>query len=283
MTEQLTAIVVSLLGGEALDSCVREIAAQVSKVLVVQRDGSITGPDGAPLGQSGSLDIPSKRRRAVELVSTSLVALVEDTIVPADGWAKAIEVAFQSDETVACGGPVRIGNRLPASSRALALSEYGAFNDRRGDAEAHALPGCNFAFRQTDLLEAMLGTEGLVDQVVLRRLEKRGRIAWAPQMAVTFTHANPEGARLRTRFDHGRIYASLETERAGVPGRAAAAAKALLLPPVLTLRSLRHAKLADRLSLTTLGCLALQHTAWATGELAGAILGPSTKGVGQWR
>ena len=72
-----------------------------------------------------------------------------------------------------------------------------------------------------------------------------------------------EGARLKTRFDHGRIYGSSQTRWAST------AAKALLLPAVLTARTLRQPGRGG-LSASTLGWLALQHTAWAAGEFTGA-------------
>jgi hypothetical protein len=176
---------------------------------------------------------------------------------------------------------VRIAAGLPAQTRALGLSEYGRYNDRQPEGEVSALPGCNFAFRREAVLEAMRGPEGLVDFEVFGRLKANGgAMVWAPGMAVTLAHAYPEGARLKTRFDHGRIYASAKTS---LGERVATAAKAVLLPPVMTARSLRQARSAGQRSLSTIGWLLLQHSAWAAGEFAGAVLGPSRRGVAGWR
>lgn len=277
----LTVIIVALLGGDALEATVEAVRAQCPSLLVVARDGTITDAAGARLGAAEHCNIPFKRKRAVELASTSFVALIEDTVIPQPGWASAIAAAFERPTVVACGGPVAIATKLPASSRALALSEYGAFNAGRPDGTMPALPGCNFAFRRDALLEAM-GDYGLVDQITFQRLEMRGgQLVWSPGMTVEFSHANDVGARLSTRFQHGRIYASSGDR--GMGGRVSAAAKALLLPPVLMMRSLRQAANAGQVSAPTLGWLVLQHTAWAAGELAGAVFGPSSKGVGAWR
>lgn len=279
MAEALTVVVVALLGGEALDACVKSASAQCSSVLAVRRDGTIVDADGRTMGRADRLDIPAKRRSAVELASTPLVALLEDTVVPDTGWAAAVVGAFDRQHVVACGGPVRAAEDLPAQTRALVLSEYGRYNDRLPAGEVTALPGCNFAFRREALLDAMRGSGGLVDLPVFGRLkEAGGRLAWAPAMAVTFSHPYPEGARLKTRFDHGRIYAS-----GGGRGRLATAAKAFFLPGVLTARALRESGAAQLRSMSTLGWLALQHTAWAAGEFVGAVVGPSRKGLGQWR
>ena len=284
MAEDLTAIVVALIGGEELDRSVGAVARQVANVLVVRRDGAITDATGNAIGKAGRLDIPGKRKSAIELASTGMVALVEDTVIPCEGWASAAATALKHGTTVAAGGPVIVDRALPPSSRALALSEYGEFNDHRTETSTTVLPGCNLAFRREAVVQAMAGPDGMVDQIVFRNLRKAGgEISWSPAMAVTFAHPNPGGARLRTRFNHGRIYASAEARNAGPIGRASRAGKALLLPPVLTLRGLQHATAADWRSLPTLGWLALQQTAWAAGEFVGATLGPSRKGLGQWQ
>jgi hypothetical protein len=278
MAEELTIAVVALLGGKALDECVAAARVQSNHVLAVRRDGSIVDGEGAAVGMADRLDIPAKRRSAVELAWTPLVAVIEDTVVPHGGWAAAIVAALGEKEAVACGGPVRIAENLPAQSRALTLSEYGRYNDRQPAGEVAALPGCNFAFRREAVLEAMRGSEGLVDLPAFARLKQAGgKLVWAPAMTVTFAHAYAEGARLKTRFDHGRIYGS---DQAGALKRLLTVVKAPLLPAVLTLRSLREAGGA---TLPTIGWSLLQHSAWAAGELAGALLGPSKEGLGQWR
>jgi hypothetical protein len=278
MAEDLTVIVVALIGGEALDECLAAVHSQSPNCVAVHRDGTIVDAEGRTLGIADRSDIPAKRRSAVELAATPLVALLEDTVIPESGWADAIAAAFGRKQVVGCGGPVTIAEGLPPQTLALTLSEYGRYNDRQPEGEVAVLPGCNFAFRREPLLEAMHGADGLVDLAVFRRLEEAGgKLAWAPEMAVTFAQAFPEGARLKTRFDHGRIYASANV---GLFSRTVTAAKALFLPAVLTARSLRQAGSA---SLPTLGWLLLQHSAWAAGEFAGALMGPSRKGLSEWR
>ena len=261
----------------------KAVRALCETVIVVQRDGIIVDAEGRMVGAAERLDIPAKRRSAVQLATTPLVALLEDTVVPDRGWADEVVSALGEESVVACGGPVRIADGLPASSKALALSEYGAYADGNLVGPVTALPGCNFAFRREALLAAMATGNGLVDQIVFAGLLKGGgQLVWAPGMTVKFCHANDEGARLATRFQHGRIYAS-SGDRRTLGQRATAAAKALLLPPVLTLRSLRYAARAKQVSMPTLGWVILEHTAWAAGEFVGATLGPSAKGLEQWQ
>jgi hypothetical protein len=282
MADTLTVIVVALIGGEALDECVRAVGSQTANCLAVRRDGTIVDARGQTVGAADRLDIPAKRRSAVELATTPLVALLEDTVVPASGWAEAVAAALGGKDVVACGGPVTIAENLPAQTRALTMSEYGRYNGRQPAGPIGALPGCNFAFRRDALLEAMGGSDGMVDLQVFRRLQENGgTIAWAPAMTVTFVRPFPDGARLKTRFDHGRITANLLAK--GRLSRALTAAKAFLLPAVLTARAVRNAGLAQLRSTRTLGWLILQHTAWAAGEFVGAVLGPSRSGLREWQ
>ena len=281
MVENLTVIVVALVGGEALDACLRAADAQAAAVLAVRRDGTIVDTLGHKVGMADRLDIPAKRRSAVELATTAFVALIEDTVVPADGWGDAVRAALGRKGVVACGGPVIIAESLPAQTRALALSEYAQFGVRQGAGPVAGLPGCNFAFRRDALLKAMRESDGLVDRQVFRRLaEQGGKISWSPAVAVTYGHAFAQGASLKTRFDHGRITATLAAT--SPLRRVAAAAKSVLLPAVLTARTVRQAGPGQLRSASTLGWLLLQHTAWAAGELAGAVL-PRSRSVDQWR
>ena len=284
MAEELTAIIVALLGGEALKRCIEAAAAQTRHIVVVRRDGTIVDPHGKVLGNADRLDIPGKRKAAIEIADTEIVGLLEDTVLPGSGWSSAAVSALARKVAVASGGPVVIDKSLPPASRSLALSEYGSFNHPDLTTAPTTLPGCNMAFRRSAVLEAMRETDGLIDQVVFRNLlAAGGEFAWSPGMSVTFAHANPAGARLSTRFDHGRLYASTEARDSGAAGRLIRAGKALLLPPVLLARGLQYATVVDWTSPSTLGWLALQQTAWAAGEFVGATMGPSRKGMAQWQ
>lgn len=280
MADDLTVIVVALLGGKALDQCVQAVRAQCETVLAVQRDGSIVDGKDLTVGMAERLDIAAKRRSGVERATTAFVALIEDTVVPDAGWAEAITATLRKG-FVACGGPVKLAEALPAPTRALALSEYGRYNRGRPAGEMTALPGCNFAFQRDELVEAMHGSPGLIDLDTFAWLRKGGgKLVWVPDMAVTFAHPYPEGARLRTRFDHGRIYAS---SHVGLWSRLANATKAFLLPAVLTARTAKDAGLPQIGSLGTLGWLILQHAGWAAGEFTGAVIGPSRHGLAGWK
>lgn len=282
MAERLTVVIVVVAGGNALRACINAVQSQVSSYLVVHPDGTVVNAEGSVLGSAERCSIPFKRKAGVQLAPTPLVALLEDTVCPHEGWANEVQAAMHRPGVVGCGGPVILSPDLPASARALAISDFARYNDRFPAGPTAALPGCNFGFRRDPLLAAA-GSDGLVDQIVFRRLQARGgELLWVPGMRVDFLHPDLGGARLSTRFHHGRIYGSLSRGQ-GVSRRTAAAAKTLLLPLLLTARSLRQVSAAERRSLSTLGWLTLQHTAWAAGEFTGAIFGVSKEGLDRWQ
>ena len=55
MADDLTVIVVALLGGKALDQCVQAVRAQCETVLAVQRDGSIVDGKDLTVGMAERL------------------------------------------------------------------------------------------------------------------------------------------------------------------------------------------------------------------------------------
>lgn len=283
MTDELTVIIVSLLGRNSTERCLSAVTEQADSVLVVQRDGSVTSSSGDVIGRCSQSSIPGKRQEAVMLAKSPTVALLEDTVVPTVGWADAVRKSLAAG-AAACGGPVQISRALPASTRAFALSEYGTFAQKRIAGPISRLPGCNFAFRRDILLEKLDGLPGLVDLDVFHRLSQSDcTIRWAPEMEVRFSHAFPEGARLKTRFNHGRLYASSSTAGAGVAIKALAAAKSLVLPAVLTARALGPTFRDKCSSPSTIAWIMLQSTAWAAGEFAGAVAGAPPKGFNEWK
>lgn len=278
----LTLAIIALIEGAPLARCTAAALREASRVMIVRRDGSVVDSDGRQMGRSEGSDVPSRRRRAAELADTDYIGFLEDTVVPSNGWGAAVCRALARRGAAAAGGPVSIDPGLPPASQALALTEYGRYTAIRAIQAVKALPGCNFAFRRTSLLQ-VLPPDGLIDNAVFDELACAGfLLMWAPDMMVTYCAPNPEGARLATRFSHGRLYAGQHLRDRGAMAKTLGATKALLLPVVLMSRTLRESHSAQR-SPVTLGHAVLQHTAWAAGEFAGALFGPPRGGSSAWQ
>jgi hypothetical protein len=98
-----------------------------------------------------------------------------------------------------------------------------------------------------------------------------------PAMTVTYTVMDRYGARLKTRFNHGRLFAGNRVAGQNRKARISWLLKSMLLPPVLTLRGWSNMTNAVELIAwpKVMAWIFLMETAWSVGEAVGYL-----KGVG---
>ena len=270
--QTLSCAVVSLLDGDAAALCAEALAREAA--------GPVTIVDRAA---TGGATVPGRRRAALERMDGALVALVEDTTRVAPGWADAVRAGLADPAVAAVWGPVRIAGTLAPRFRALGRLEYGRFH---GSAPLpQSPPGNCLTFRRAALDAVLRPGTGLAEHQVATALRAAGwTIAFAPGAACSYAVADVHGARLATRFGHGRLYAASLHGRGlqgAVGARLAGALKALLVPLVLTFRATGHARAASharaktpaRLWLAEVPHLALMALAWGAGEVTGHLFG----------
>ncbi len=297
-------IVIPLIGANALVNCLDRLPLSALECIVVlqetigeprfwqQRYPSVIFLDGS------HEPVPLRRRRGIAVASRDVVALLEDTSWPGPDWCAAVRSAFSDVETAAAGGPVRIAATLPSRCQALGWSEYGAFaphhilrqgqNGSNPDAPivASRVPGNNMAFRRAELIEALRGeVNGLFEGSVCTRIMASGhRVVLQPRMLVTYSACDQHNAALSTRLHHGRIYAGMRNRGQTKLSRLVHVAKAVLLPIVLTARTMvaMTGSGSRMMRLPVLFWLALMQSAWALGEAIGALTGVG-KSLSEWR
>lgn len=265
--------VIELLGPEETRRLARDLAAKAGAA----------APEVRVVLRSDTADsVPQRRRRAVDAVDdgsgAQAVLLIEDTTRLAPGWADALRTAFADVRVAAVGGTVQISPALPPRYRALGRLEYGRFDGTRPDAH---LPGNAFAVRLPDLRQVLAPGEGIVEHELEQRVRVRDRdrtVCAAPGLTAIYDGPDRHGARLSTRFGHGRLYGA---GRGG--NRVSGVARALLAMPVLSLRAGRAACAAGpaRQWLPELPWIVAMSTAWALGELTGQIAGRGNS-EGSW-
>jgi hypothetical protein len=300
----LSAIVIPLIGQNALANCLDRLPLSALECIVVLRE---TMGDSRSWQQrypsviflDASRDpVPLRRQRGIAVATGDVVALLEDTSWPGADWCAAVRSAFTDVETAAAGGPVQISASLPSRCQALGWSEYGAFapdqvlpqrrNGSNPDATivASRVPGNNMAFRRADLIQALRGeVNGLFEGSVCAKLLADGRrIVLQPRMLVTYSVCDRHNAALSRRLHHGRIYAGMRIRGQTRLSRLVHVAKATLLPIVLTARTMGEMTGSGRLMrrLPVLFWLALMQSAWALGEAIGAVAGAG-KSINEWR
>ncbi|CAN5187258.1 hypothetical protein BH09PSE3_BH09PSE3_00300 [soil metagenome] len=290
--DDLTVVIVTLIGGAALHAIQAALRGSVASVVTIDAAGSCFDAAGAVLGHSGVRNVPGRRREALRHVYTPFVAFVEDTVVPGDSWLSSITASLGPKGIAATGGPMTISPTLPWRYQALGLTEYARFHDRNfgrlSDISSRpgavtALSGANFAFR-TECLRAVMSPDGdgLIDNEVFSELRKGGHaLIYEPAMAVNYAYAHISDAMLRSRFDHGRIYASRLYEGAGTGQRLFGAFKTLFLPAVLFVRTFKEAWRSQQLNWGAMMWIAVMHLYWSAGEFFGIAVGDDN-GVERW-
>lgn len=274
--DDLTVVVISLVGGAALATCLTALAHQAARTMVVGRGA----PDWA---EGAETSVPALRMAALKAAQTPYVAFIEDTAVPGPSWRQGLTLALAADGVGAVAGPITISPRLSARCRALGLSEYARFQPTDSE-QAPALPGLAFAVARDAVLPLLEDeTEGLVEDDLLRRLAEAGQsVRTSKAMAVCYAADHPQGARLRTRFQHGRLFAGRRFPRALLGRRLGYAAGTVLLPAVMVRRALQGHPKALRVWPGVVLWLCLFGLAWSAGEFTGYLSGGVGDAAENW-
>jgi hypothetical protein len=296
-------IVIPLIGQNALASCLDRLPLSTLECIVVLREAMGDLRDWQQRYPSVNFlhasqePVPLRRQRGVAVASSDVIAFLEDTSWPDPDWCAAVQSTFADLDIVAVGGPVRIAATLSSRCQALGWSEYAAFSPHHlfpsmpgSNADAPIItsrvPGNNMAFRRAELIEVLHGEpHGLVEGSVCARMLKAGRqVVLQPRMLVTYSACNRRNAALGTRVHHGRIYAGMQFQDQRQLPRILQAAKTVLLPIVLSARTIREMSGSGpaRARLPVLFWVTLMQSAWAIGEAIGAVAGPG-KSLNEWR
>ena len=231
-----------------------------------------------------ALPVPLRRKRGVELAESEFVALVEDTGRLGAKLLQGIEQAFGDPACAAASGPVALEASLEPRYQALACTEYGRYQVEavlgagvRAAQSAQRLPGNLLVYRQSALRPLLARhPEGLIEGLVNAELLAAGsHLVISPELGVRYAGRDRHGARLKTRFQHGRIYGGGLAACMGLGGRFVHACKCLLLPLVLSARSLGH--MSRNPAITRGASVALWilgfELCWSLGEFWGCLFG----------
>lgn len=300
----MSVVVVSLVGGSGLIaflSCLDTGRAEHLVLVRGERDSISDLQEQFPsirFMDMGELSVPGARQHGVDHATGEFVALLEDTSRPAPGWYDAVESSFADSGVVAVGGPVVLSGSLDSRYLALGCVEYGRFHpamihrlateDSGGEKllPVSRLPGNNLAYRRETLLGVMgKQRDGLIEGEVNGRLVEAGYVLHLhPTMQVEYAGRDQHGAKLATRFSHGRLFAGNRVAGKSMGERLAWFTKSLLLPVVLTVRGWSSMKtaVASAAWLPVMVRVFMMETAWALGESAGYLVGAGNS-LEAWR
>lgn len=292
---EISIIIVSLVGGEALVGVLQSVQVIKGERLVmldVSKNNITVLQQQFPDVQFVSRDklsVPMARKRGVEMSNGNVVALLEDTSLPATGWYEAVAAAFAKSDVIAVGGPVNLSSKLGGSYLALGCGEYGRFHPDRFALMAEGevvnsnllpvarLPGNNLAYRREPLMDILRDKEhGLIEGEINEQLKTNGKkLYMLPAMLVTYSMMDAHGARLKTRFSHGRLFAGNRIAGQNWNTRISWFIKSMLLPAVLSLRGWSSMVSAVRPMAwpKVMVWIFLMETAWSIGEAVGYLNG----------
>lgn len=297
-------VVISLAGGETLERCLRRLAPLHQQCRVCL-DGSSNDIVALQTAFPSVLFvdcerqvIPIRRQRAAESMDCDIVVFLEDTSVPEPGWSSAICSAFSDPRIAAAGGPVLLSAHMSSRYQALGCGEYGRFHPSRvpllatappgveGAMPVNRIPGNNMAYRRELLLDVLKHKKhGLLEGEVTGRLMAQGlSLLMHPAMTVVYSGGDDNGARLMSRLQHGRLFASGRVSGKGVVTRLGWFAKSLLLPVILSVRAISSMTRAVQPASwpAVILWIILMESAWSFGESAGYLAGQGSS-LESWR
>jgi hypothetical protein len=262
----LSVVVVSIAGSAHRDRAVEALRLQ-----------SPEGPhEVLVMGREEGRTVPERRACGVAAARGDVVAIIEDTCVPAPGWAHALRLAHARGEAV-IGGAVIPAPGLSGASVAAFLVEFGAYLPAAGGPTRH-VAGCNFSYARALLeQERAAWRDGLYETFLNEQLAGRGApVLFEPAALVLYGAATPLPAAVRDRFHHGRTYGGLRYRGRRAAGLAHAALAPFLVPLMAwrTARAIARAGEAGRRLWNAYPLTIPLIAAWAAGELIGAAAGP---------
>lgn len=283
----LTVVVVTLVGGLALERCLSQIARFPARRMVVARP-DLVARHAASWPQfewcATTDSVPMRRAHGLASATTPWVAIIEDTCVPADTWFDAAADIAADGRGAAWSGPVAIAGELAPRFMALACTEYAEFTPdnwvRLAIGPGHGsarrmsrIPGLNLLYRRNALVGCSLAA-GLFESDLHPELQLKGEeLQLHPGLGVTYWAADPANASIHARRAHGRIYGGGVAAGRPMRSRLVGAARCLALPAVLALRASRGLPQSYRARLAATAWIFVFSCAWACGEFVGLLAG----------
>jgi hypothetical protein len=188
-------------------------------------------------------------------------------------WGDTLLTAIRNGAAGAAG-EIRVAAGAPVGVRAVYLLRYSAYAPPLAAGPVRDIPADNAAYARTALdLVPDLG-DGFWEAELHRRLPpEAGPLVLVHGAAATLIAAPPPLAFLRQRFHHGRHFGAFRVA-SGADSALGIVLRAPLVPAVLVWRIARRCVARPGLRLSFLTCLPLLGafaTAWAIGEVVGAL------------
>lgn len=292
---ELSVIVVSFNGRDLLCQCLSALENQTDADAVEVVVVTAPEADRAGLDQKFSwarwaeapfdANVPAMRRVGIDVSRGSTIAVLEDDCVPSDTWCACLIAAHRAGHQVV-GGAVDPGDYNSRLDWAAYFSEYGRFMGPVSGDHVDALPGTNVSYDRDCLQPTLVAPGGFYEAFANEKLRAKGIALHAdPKLVVRNYHRWGARSAIRSRFHHGRGYASMRVTGQPRWKTLPFLGLAALLPLVQVGRIVRTTaeKKRNRMQLAlSLPWMALLSISWSAGEFLGYLRGPGNS-LEQWR
>ncbi len=283
---QLSVVAVPLAGGAALERLLERllepgVLPEGAQLVAVCDDRSLASDRIEWVSPGDAASIPNRRAKGLAASRGDIIAFIEDTTRPCDGWGQAItDLHEKYPRALAIGGTLGAGEALSPDQKALVALDYGRFLNRPSGV-ADSVPGNNMSFKRS-----ALSTVGALDSDAFRETEvvqelidgahvTDGKVRLEEAMGAQCVTTDERSVQPINRFHHGRLYAGHRYEDGHYKERVLRAAAAPLLAATLVQRGLGALKRAQvETSASTVQSLVVMSSAWALGETLGYLTGP---------
>lgn len=221
--------------------------------------------------------IPQMRHLAFAEATGGAVGVIEDHVIVPPDWGRRMLDALGDGANVVGGSIVNAATATLVDWAAF-LCEYSACLPPIPAGASDWLPGNNVIYRRT-VLERFrdVTAEGRWENRLHDAMKGSGETLWCrPDIIVGHKKHYTFGEYLSQRYLYARSYAGARVAGAPTARRLGYGAAALLLPPLLLVRTLQRlsAKQVDRgLVLRSLPMIAVFVTSWGLGEVIGYWFG----------
>lgn len=288
-TPEISVIVPSVNSYDDLDGCLKALESDQNakiEIIVIDRLGEhvrhfvrLEHPGVVVIAMPPDATIPAMRARAIRAATAPAIAVIEDHVIVAPGWARAMLDAL-GDGSRVVGGPVDNAATDTQVDWAAFLCEYSSTLPPLPEGKADWLPGNNVIYPTTLLrkFDAVLD-EGKWEN----RLHDAIRDGGTPLMMHNANVAGHKmhysfGLYMSQRYLYSRSYAGAKRDGMGAGKRIVMGFASLgALPPLMFLRTIQRIRAKGRyrnelrrsLPLLVPFCLS-----WGAGEAMGYWFGP---------
>jgi len=231
---RISVVVCSYNGSRTIGECLQGLAdlEYPDYEVIVVDDGSkdataeVAGRFGFRLIRTENRGLSNARNSGLAAATGEIVAYIDDDAYPDPDWLSYLAAAFADSDHVGVGGPnVTAPGDGPMADR-VGDSPGNPTHVLLTDEEAEHIPGCNMAFRKSEL-EAIGGFDARFqvagdDVDVCWRLRERGTLGFSAGAMVWHHRRNTLAGYLKQQIGYGEAEALLErkwTSKIGALGQ----------------------------------------------------------------